>query len=76
MLSNGGRVVIPKEIRERCELRDGDRFSIEANPTTQEITLRKIGGHGSWFDVYMECPGTFEMPLRRRFSLLKKERAS
>jgi AbrB family looped-hinge helix DNA binding protein len=65
-MSSRGQIVIPQEVRERCELREGDHFIVEDNPTTQEVVLRKIKAPGDWFDVYMQCPASFELPPRRR----------
>ena len=65
-MSSRGQIVIPQEVRERCQLREGDHFAVEANPETQEVTLRKIKDRGDWFEVYMQCPEPFEVPPRRR----------
>jgi AbrB family looped-hinge helix DNA binding protein len=65
-LSTRGQIVIPQEVRERCGLREGDHFTVEDNPSTQMVILKKVKAPGDWFDVYMECPGSFEMPPRRK----------
>ena len=65
-MSSRGQIVIPQEVRESCQLREGDHFAVEANPETQAVTLRKIKDRGDWFDVYMQCPESFEVPPRRR----------
>jgi AbrB family looped-hinge helix DNA binding protein len=65
-MSSRGQIVIPQEVRERCDLKEGDHFVVEDNPSTQIVVLRKVKPPGEWFDVYMECPGTFELPRRRR----------
>jgi len=65
-MSSRGQIVIPQEVRERCQLREGDHFAVEENPETQVVTLRKIKDRGNWFDVYMQCPEPFEVPPRRR----------
>lgn len=65
-LSSRGQIVIPQEVRERCDLRDGDHFIVEDDPTNQVVTLRKVKAPGNWFDVYMQCPSPFEVPPRRR----------
>jgi AbrB family looped-hinge helix DNA binding protein len=63
-LSSWGQIVIPQEVRERCDLREGDHFIVEDNPSTQSVTLRKVKAPGNWFDVYMQCPGSFKIPRR------------
>lgn len=65
-MSSRGRIVIPQDVREDCQLREGDHFVVEANPETQAVTLRKIKDRGNWFDVYMQCPEPFEIRPRRR----------
>ena len=65
-LSSRGQIVIPQEVRERCGLCEGDHLLVEDNPETQVVVLRKVKDLGSWFDVYMECPGPFDVPVRRR----------
>ena len=65
-MSSRGQIVIPQEVRERCELREGDHFLVEDNPSTQEVILRKIKPAGDWFDVYMQCPAAFNLPPRRK----------
>jgi AbrB family looped-hinge helix DNA binding protein len=65
-MSSRGQIVIPQEVRDRCELREGDHFIVEDNPSTQEVVLRKIKPPGDWFDIYMQCPGTFDLPPRRK----------
>jgi hypothetical protein len=39
---------------------------VEDDPSNHVVTLRKVKPPGDWFDVYMQCPATFEMPPRRR----------
>ena len=65
-MSSKGQIVIPQEVRERCGLREGDHFTIEDNPDTQVVTLRKVKPRENWFEVYMQCPGPFNLPPRRR----------
>ncbi|HUS37632.1 MAG TPA: AbrB/MazE/SpoVT family DNA-binding domain-containing protein [Verrucomicrobiae bacterium] len=65
-LSSRGQIVIPQEIRDRCELREGDHFIVEDDPSNQVVTLRKVKPPGDWFDVYMQCPAFFDLPARRR----------
>jgi AbrB family looped-hinge helix DNA binding protein len=65
-LSSRGQIVIPQEVRDRCELREGDHFVVEDDPSNQIVTLRKVKPPGNWFEVYMQCPASFEMPPRRR----------
>jgi AbrB family looped-hinge helix DNA binding protein len=65
-LSSRGQIVIPQEVRERCELREGDHFVVEDNPSAQTIVLRKVKKPENWFDIYMQCPSSFEIPPRRR----------
>lgn len=65
-MSSRGQIVIPQEVRERCELREGDHFIVEDNPSTHEVILRKVKPPGDWFDVYMQCPCSFDLPPRRR----------
>jgi AbrB family looped-hinge helix DNA binding protein len=65
-LSSRGQIVIPQEIRDRCELREGDHFIVEDDPSSQVVTLRKVKPPGDWFDVYMQCPASFDLPPRRR----------
>ena len=65
-LSSKGQIVIPQEVRERCGLREGDHFTVEDNPDAQVVVLRKVKPPGDWFSVYNECPGTFDMPPRRK----------
>lgn len=65
-MSSRGQIVLPREVRERCGLRQGDHFTVEDNPESQIVILRKIKVPGDWFDVYMQCPGSFDLPPRRR----------
>ena len=65
-MSSRGQIVIPQEVRERCDLRDGDHFIVEDNPSAQTVILRKVKPAGDWFDVYMQCPSPFNLPPRRR----------
>lgn len=65
-MSSRGQVVIPQAVRERCQLRTGDHFVVEDNPEAQAITLRKVRESERWFEVYMECPHSLEVPPRRR----------
>jgi AbrB family looped-hinge helix DNA binding protein len=65
-MSSRGQIVIPQEVRERCGLQEGDHFTVEDNPATQMVILRKIKAPENWFEVYMQCPGSFELPPRRR----------
>ena len=65
-MSSRGQIVIPQEVRERCDLREGDHFIVEDNPSTQMVILRKVKAPEDWFDVYMQCPGSFDLPPRRR----------
>jgi AbrB family looped-hinge helix DNA binding protein len=65
-LSRRGQIVIPQVIRDRCELREGDHFIVEDDPSNQIVTLRKVKLPGDWFDVYMQCPASFDIPRRRR----------
>ena len=65
-MSSRGQIVIPREVRERCGLQEGDHFIVEDNPATETVVLRRIRGRAEWFEVYMECPGSFEVPPRRR----------
>jgi AbrB family looped-hinge helix DNA binding protein len=71
-LSSRGQIVIPQEVRDRCGLREGDHFVVEDNPDTQVVVLRKIKEKNYWFQVYMECPASFEIPPRRRQFYRKK----
>ena len=65
-MSSRGQIVIPQEVRERCDLKEGDHFIVEDNPSTQMVILRKVKPPGEWFDVYMQCPASFDLPPRRR----------
>lgn len=65
-MSSRGQVVVPKEVRERCGLREGDHFVVEDNPDTQTVILRKVKQSADWFSVYKECPGSFSVPARQR----------
>jgi AbrB family looped-hinge helix DNA binding protein len=65
-LSSRGQIVIPQEVRDRCELREGDHFIVEDDPSNQVVTLRKVKPPGDWFDVYMQCPASFDLAQRRR----------
>lgn len=65
-MSSKGQIVIPQAVRERCELREGDHFIVEDNPATQEVVFRKVKPPGDWFEVYMQCPASFDLPRRRR----------
>ena len=65
-LSSRGRIIIPIEVRKLCDFKEGDRLSVEGDPQAQNVTLRKISASNKWFDVYMQCPATFELAPRRR----------
>jgi len=65
-MSSKGQVVIPQEVREQCGLREGDHFLIEHSSEDQVISLRKIPSKKPWIEVYLECPGSFVVPKRRR----------
>jgi AbrB family looped-hinge helix DNA binding protein len=65
-LSSRGQVVIPQAVRERCGLSEGDHFVVEDDPERQPVTLRKVRDSGHWFEVYMQCPESFEVPPRRK----------
>jgi AbrB family looped-hinge helix DNA binding protein len=65
-MSSRGQIVIPQEVRERCDLQEGDHFIVEDNPSSQIVILRKIKPQGDWFDVYMQCPSSFDLPPRSR----------
>ena len=65
-MSSRGQIVIPHEVRERCDLKEGDHFTVEDNPSTQMVVLRKVKAPGEWFDLYMQCPAPFAIPPRRR----------
>ena len=65
-MSSKGQIVIPQDVRERCDLHEGDHFTVEDDASTQVVILRKVKRPGNWFDVYMQCPAHFEVPPRRR----------
>lgn len=65
-LSSRGQIVIPQEVRERCDLHEGDHFIVEDNPSSQVVVLRKVKPPAQWFDVYMQCPAPFAVPPRHR----------
>ena len=65
-MSSRGQIVIPQTVRERCGLGEGDHFVVEDDPEQQIVTLRKVTKAGKWFDVYMQCPHSFELPPRRK----------
>ncbi len=65
-MSSRGQIVIPQEVRERCQLREGAHFLVEDNPDTQVVVLRKVKREKDWFSVYMQCPEPFPIPSRRR----------
>lgn len=65
-LSSRGQIVIPQVVRERCGLDEGDHFVVEDDPEHQVVTLRKVNNAEDWFDVYMQCPHSFELPPRRK----------
>ena len=65
-MSSRGQIVIPQEVRERCCLQEGDHFVVEDNPSSQVVILRKVTPPADWFDIYMQCPATVELPPRRR----------
>jgi AbrB family looped-hinge helix DNA binding protein len=65
-MSSRGQIVIPREVRQRCGLREGDHFVVEGDPEGQALTLRKVKAKEAWFDVYMQCPHAFEVPPRRK----------
>jgi AbrB family looped-hinge helix DNA binding protein len=75
-MSSRGQVVIPQAVRERCQLRQGDHFVVEDNPEAQAITLRKVRESGHWFEVYMECPHSFELHPRRKQYYRRKHELS
>jgi AbrB family looped-hinge helix DNA binding protein len=65
-ISSRGQIVIPQVVRERCGIREGDHFVAEDDAERKVITLRKVRDPGAWFDVYMECPHSFKLPVRRK----------
>jgi AbrB family looped-hinge helix DNA binding protein len=65
-LSSRGQIVIPQPVRDRCRLGAGDHFAVDDDPDRQTVTLRKVQAPGKWFEVYMQCPHSFELPPRRK----------
>ena len=65
-LSSRGQIVIPQPVRDRCKLDAGDHFAVEDDPERQTVTLRKVQAPGQWFEVYMQCPHSFELPPRQK----------
>jgi AbrB family looped-hinge helix DNA binding protein len=65
-LSSRGQIVIPQTVRERCGLGAGDHFAVDDDPERQTVTLRKVRAPKNWFEVYMQCPASFELPRRRK----------
>lgn len=65
-LSSRGQIIIPRQIRDRLRLRKGDQFIVEDDPSNKIVTLRKASPPSNWFEVYMQCPASFEVPPRRR----------
>jgi AbrB family looped-hinge helix DNA binding protein len=65
-LSSRGQIVIPQEVRDRLELREGDHFIVEDDPSSQLVVFRKVKSRDNWFDIYMQCPASFDVPPRRR----------
>ncbi|MBI4327699.1 MAG: AbrB/MazE/SpoVT family DNA-binding domain-containing protein [Chloroflexi bacterium] len=71
-MSSRGQIVIPHEVRERCHLGEGDHFVVEDDPEQQVLTLRKVRDAGHWFEVYMQCPHSFDLPPRRKHLYRRK----
>lgn len=65
-MSSRGQIVIPQEVRDRCQLGAGDHFVVDDDPEQQTVVLRKVRDKGRWFEIYMECPHQFAVPPRRR----------
>ena len=65
-LSSRGQIVIPQTVRDRCRLGAGDHFAVDDDPDRQTVTLRKVQAPWQWFEVYLACPHSFELPLRRK----------
>jgi AbrB family looped-hinge helix DNA binding protein len=66
--STKGQIVLPRQLRERYQVRAGDTFEFIDSDEPNVIIMRKLTRHPNegLIDALLGCPHRFEIPVPKR----------